>query len=87
MIPDTFLEYYYGKHKVIDLHNMVKEDAKIALIYEIDRADFDIDSLVIIHGYHGGVTIKNLVRKEFTHPRIERKENLDAGRTIYILKK
>jgi signal transduction histidine kinase len=21
MIPDTFIEYYYGKYKVVDLHN------------------------------------------------------------------
>lgn len=86
MEPDTFLEYYYGKYKTVDLHNMVKEDAKINLIYAIDCADFDIKALVVVHGYHGGVIIKNLVRKEFTHPRIERKVNLDAGRTIFILK-
>lgn len=86
MIPDTFLEYYYGKYKVVDLHNMIKEDAKINLICAIDGADFDIKALVIVHGYHGGVVIKNLVRKEFTHPRISEKINLDAGRTIYLLK-
>lgn len=86
MEPDTFLEYYYGKYKTVDLHNMVKEDAKINLIYAIDCVDFDIKALVVVHGYHGGVIIKNLVRKEFTHPRIEKKVNLDAGRTIFILK-
>ena len=87
MIPDTFLEYYYGKYKVVDLHNMIKEDAKINLIYEVENADADISSLVIVHGYHGGVIIKKLVRDEFKHNRIAQKINLDAGRTIYLLKK
>jgi len=86
MIPDTFLEYYYGKYKVVDLHNMIKEDAKINLIYEIETADFDIKCLVVVHGYHGGTTIKNLVRKEFNHDSIAEKINLDAGRTIFKLK-
>ncbi len=86
MIPDEFIEYYYGKYKQIDLHNLTKEDAKINLIYEIESLDSDIKALVVVHGYHGGVVIKKMVRDEFNHPRIEKKVNLDAGRTIYILK-
>ena len=86
MIPDTFIEYYYGKYSVIDLHNLTKEDAKINLIYAIEGVDSDIKSLVVVHGYHGGVVIKKFVRDEFKHPRIESKINLDAGRTIYKLK-
>lgn len=86
MIPDTFLEYYYGKYKIVDLHMLTKEDAKIELINAINNADFDIKCLVVIHGYHGGTIIKKLVRKEFTNDRIKEKINLDAGRTIYKLK-
>ena len=86
MIPDTFIEFYYGKYVELDLHNMIKEDAKAALIYELGRVDADIKCLVVVHGYHGGTIIKNLVRKEFSHPMIKNKVNLDAARTIYILK-
>lgn len=86
MIPDTFIEFYYGKYKELDLHNMIKEDAKAALIYELGVVDADIKCLVVVHGYHGGTIIKNLVRKEFSHPMIKEKVNLDAARTIYILK-
>ena len=28
MIPDEFIELYYGKHKTVDLHNLTKEDAR-----------------------------------------------------------
>ena len=67
MVPDTFLEYYYGKYKVVDLHTLTKEDAKIELINAINSADIDIKCLVIVHGYHGGTVIKKLVRKEFVY--------------------
>lgn len=86
MVPDAFLEYYYGTYKVIDLHNQTKEDAKINLIYAIESTDSNIKSLVVVHGYHGGTIIKKLVRDEFSHPRIDKKINLDAGRTIFQLK-
>lgn len=86
MIPDEFLEFYYGKYKVIDLHELTKEDAKIELINAVNSADLDIKCLIIIHGYHGGTVIKNLVRKEFNNDSIAEKINLDAGRTIYRLK-
>ena len=86
MIPDEFIEFYYGKYKTIDLHNMTKEDAKATLIYEMGLVDADIKCLVVVHGYHGGTIIKKLVRNEFQHSMICEKINLDAGRTIYILK-
>ena len=86
MVPDAFIEYYYGKYKTLDLHNMTKEDAKANLIYALNSVDFDIKCLVVVHGYHGGTIIKNLVRKEFISPLIQEKINLDAGRTIFVLK-
>lgn len=86
MVPDKFLEFYYGKYKIVDLHELTKEDAKIELINAVSSVDIDIKCLVIIHGYHGGTIIKNLVRKEFQSGFVEEKINLDAGRTIYKLK-
>lgn len=86
MIPDEFLEFYYGKYKVVDLHRLTKEEAKIELINAINNTDVNIKCLVVVHGYHGGTVIKNLVRKEFVSDFVEEKINLDAGRTIYKLK-
>lgn len=86
MVPDEFLELYYGKHSTVDLHNQTKEDAKANLIYAIENLDSDIKCLIVIHGYHGGVVIKKLVRDEFKHRLIKEKVNLDAGRTIFLIK-
>lgn len=87
MIPDEFIEFYYGKYKTLDLHQMTKEEAKAELIHALRLVDYDVKCLLIVHGYHGGTVIKNLIRKEFTSPDVKEKINLDAGRTIYLLKK
>jgi len=86
MIPDEFLEFYYGKYKVVDLHRLTKEEARIELINAINSTDVDVKCLMVVHGYHGGTVIKNLVRKEFKSDSVAEKINHDAGRTIYILK-
>lgn len=86
MIPDCFIELHYGKYMVVDLHGMTKEEAKAQLIYALGSYDVDIRCLVIVHGYHHGTVIKNLVKKEFTHPKIAKKVTLDAARTIFLLK-
>lgn len=85
MIPDSFIEYYYGRYKTLDLHRMTKEEARAALVLELERVDLDIKCLVIVHGYHGGTVIKNLVRKEFKHKNVSKKVELDAARTIFLL--
>ena len=87
VIPDSFLEYYFGKYRQVDLHNLTKEDARAELVYAIETTDFDVATLIVIHGYHGGTVIKNLIRKEFKSQDVLEKINLDAGRTIYLLKK
>lgn len=86
MIPDEFIEFYYGKYKTIDLHNLTKETARAELIHSLGTLDYDVKCVVVVHGYHGGTIIKNLVRKEFEHREISEKINLDAGRTIFLLK-
>ena len=87
MIPDEFIELYYGKYQVLDLHQMTKEEAKAELIHTLGIVDFDIKCLVIVHGYHSGTVIKDFVRKEFKSKEVLEKINFDAGRTIYLLKK
>ncbi len=85
--PDTFFELYYGKYATVDLHNLSKEDARANLVYALETLDFDIKSLVVIHGYRSGTVIKNLVRREFDHSLVKEKVNIDAGRTIFLLKR
>ena len=74
-----------GRYKKIDLHNMSKEEARAEIIHQLYIAD-NVDSLVLVHGYHGGQVLKKLVRNEIDHERIEKKINLDASTTAFKLK-
>ena len=46
-----------------------------------------VDSIVFIHGYHGGNVLKNLVRGGIVDERVEKIIPLDASATAYRLKK
>lgn len=83
-MEDSFL---YGNIKEIDLHGLTREEALSEIIYEVQMADRNIDGLAIIHGYHSGRVLKDLVRKEFNNDRIEKKVFVNASVTVYKLKK
>lgn len=74
-----------GRYKTIDLHGLTKEEARSEMFHQIMMAD-RVDSIVFIHGYHGGRVLKDLVRKEFSDPRIQKILCLDASTTAYKLK-
>lgn len=80
-------ELLYGNFKKVDLHGLTREEALSELLYQIQMVDSFYDGLAIIHGYHGGKVLKDMVRKEFKNDRIEEKIFVDASVTVYKLKK
>ena len=71
-----------------DIHGMRALEAKHELELLIGRAGKDIREIVVIHGYHGGSALKNMVRSELRHPRIQQKIlSLNQGETTLLLKK
>lgn len=74
-----------GSYKKVDLHNLTREEAKSVIYHEILMAD-RVNSLVFVHGYHGGRVLKELVRKEIRHERIIKIIPLDASTTAYKIK-
>jgi len=81
----AFLELKYGKIKHIDIHGLTKEEAKSELIHEIEKSDIFIKALLVTHGYHSGVVLKNFIRKEFMHKNVYKIVNVDASRTLLLL--
>ncbi len=72
---------------VIDLHNMEENEARFFLERTIDTAESKIKEIVVIHGYRQGQVILNMVRREFTHKRIEKKViPYNKGITLIFLK-
>ena len=72
---------------VVDLHDMEKQEAMFYLERAIDTAEPKIKEIVVVHGYRQGQVILNMVRKEFTHKRIEKKViPYNKGITLIYLK-
>ena len=57
----------------IDLHDMELLEATYHLEKLFETLPKNIKEVVVIHGYHKGQVLLNMVRKEFNHPRIKKK--------------
>lgn len=79
LIPDD-------KRVVIDLHNMELLEARYYLDKLFETLSDDILEVVVIHGYHKGQTLLNMVRKDFRHPRIKKKViPFNKGITLFLV--
>lgn len=85
MLEDLFIP---NEEKIIlDLHDMQEDEARYYLEKAIDTAEPKIKEIVVVHGYRKGQIILNMVRKEFKHKKIERKEiPFNKGITLIYLK-
>ena len=71
----------------IDLHGMTCAQAKEELDRTLRSIPQDTRELTVVHGYHGGTTLRDLVRS-YRHPKIERKMlSMNNGSTVFIIKK
>ena len=81
----AFIELHYGKTETLDVHGLTKEEAKAEILHKINSLDVFVKGLLITHGYHKGVVLKNFVRKEFVHKNVYSIVNVDASRTLLLL--
>ncbi len=73
--------------KRVDIHGLTVLETKEFLTREIDTLERSVMELQIIHGYIAGQTLQQYVRKQFNHPRIQRKlVTMNQGETIFLLK-
>lgn len=80
------MERKYGWTIEADIHGMRCAEAKKQLELLLSRTGNDIREIVVIHGYHGGKALQDMVRKELKHPRIRQKMlSLNSGQTTLIL--
>ncbi|NLB16944.1 MAG: Smr/MutS family protein [Clostridiales bacterium] len=81
------LNYDFGVAE-LDVHGMNKTQAKTAIDARLRKADRSIYRIRVIHGYHGGTAIRELVRKSYkNHPKVLRIEfGLNQGSTDLVLR-
>lgn len=72
----------------LDLHGKNTYQAKVALEAALRRAGAGTYRIRIIHGYHGGTVLRDMVRREHgAHPRVKRVEGgFDPGITDLVLR-
>ena len=72
----------------IDLHGMTCYQAQVAIDAALRRAGGGVYRLRVIHGYHGGTQIRDMVRRQYAqHPKVLRVElGLNQGATDLVLR-
>ena len=80
------LQRKYGFTLEVDIHGMRVWQAKEELEALLDRCGGDVHEIVVIHGYHGGQALQNMVRNELQSSKIRQKVlSLSNGQTSLLL--
>lgn len=79
---------YSRKIVEVDIHGMNQFQAKTRIKSVLKNANSSVYMIRIIHGYHNGTALRNMIRKEFrSHPKILRIElSMNQGITDLVLK-
>ena len=72
----------------IVLHGMTCYQAQVAIDAALRRAGRSTYRLELVHGYHGGSAIRDMIRRTYTrHPKVLRLElGLNPGVTELVLR-
>lgn len=82
------LESRHGTVSEVDIHGMTAAEAKRQLEQYLSRADRSLTEVVVVHGYHNGQVLRDMVRIQLRHPRIQAKlVSLNPGQTRILLRK
>ena len=66
----------------IDVHGMTKYQARVYIASTIKKAGRSVYRVRVIHGYHRGTELRDMVRREFSGGKILRVEvSLNQGET------
>lgn len=71
----------------IDLHGQTVESARKMLTTTLKNLPADVREVNVVHGYHSGNALQNMVRN-YKNAKIERKFlGLNQGSTTFMIKK
>jgi DNA-nicking Smr family endonuclease len=72
----------------LDVHGLNRAQAEVYITSRLRRAGRDIYRLRIIHGYHGGTELRDMIRSRYkNHPKVLRIEfGLNQGETDLVLR-
>lgn len=72
----------------LDIHGMTKYQAKVCIDSQLKKADSSTYRIRVIHGYHNGTELKNMVMNAYrNHKKVLRIEmGLNQGSTDLVLR-
>ena len=72
----------------VDVHGMTVDQAAVAVDSSVRRANNSVNRIRVIHGYHGGTAIRDMVRSRYrSNPKVRRIENgPNPGSTDLVLR-
>lgn len=77
----------HGSVATADLHGVYQQDAKDLLSGWLSTAPKTVRELRVIHGYQRGTALRDMLRGEFSHPRVKAVlSTLNPGETRLLLK-
>lgn len=81
------LKTTHGTWLEVDIHGMTAQEGRRALEQLLSRAGKNVTEIRVIHGYNSGQVLRDMVRRQLRHPRIEAKlVSLNPGETRLLLK-
>jgi len=72
----------------LDLHGMTKQQAKVFIESQLKRANNSVYRIRVIHGYHSGTELRDMVQKDYRrHKKVLRVElGINPGITDLVLR-
>ena len=71
----------------VDLHGLNCYQAKVKIDSSLRRCRAGTYRLRLIHGFHGGESLKTMIREEYAaHPKVLRLQAVDSGTTDLVLR-
>lgn len=70
----------------IDLHGRNAYQAKVAIDAALRRAKSGTYRIRVIHGYHGGTALRDMVRREYKDRVLRVETGIDPGITDLVLR-
>ena len=70
----------------LDLHGKTVFQAQVAIDAQLRRAKAGVYRLRLIHGSHQGTALRDMIRQDFSHPRVKAiLPSLNPGETRLLL--
>ena len=70
----------------IDLHGRNEYQARVAIDAALRRAKSGTYRIRVIHGYHGGTALRDMVRREYKDRVLRMETGIDPGITDLVLR-